>query len=401
MVPARGALPAAAEHLGGPAARSRLRCGVVRRWAHSASAATPPGGNSTFYAPIKRLELARGTVSGPGGRHSRSGLQVCVLGATGFLGGFVTSEIARSGSNIVVATQGDDMGWRHLKPCADYGKLVAAYMHLKDEGSVRAAIKGADVVVNLMGRHYETKHYFPTLINCSFEDVHVRGAELVARLAREEDVKHLVHVSSTQASASSASRWARSKHAGESAVLSQFPGAVIVRPNVCYADEDRYLTRMANMCSLLPFFPLVEGGTARQSPVYVGDVGKAVAAIARDFGTAGQTFNLSGEHAYTTKEVAEYVMQQTQHGKPLVDVPLGAARLAGRRINNLPNPYLNEDQVLLQLEDAPGVRVGELGLKDLGFTKISDFEQTAYNFLFRFRSGGHFIDKKSDRAQHN
>jgi NADH dehydrogenase (ubiquinone) 1 alpha subcomplex subunit 9 len=377
--------------------------GVVRRWAHSSSSvsATPPGGNSTYYAPIKRLELSRGTVSGPGGRHSRSGLQVCVLGGTGFVGGFVVSELARVGSNIVVATQGDDMGWRHLKPCADYGKLVAAYMHLKDEGSVRAAIKGADVVVNLMGRHYETKHYLPTLINCSFEDVHVRGAELVARISREEEVKHLVHMTSTQASAASQSRWARSKHAGEQAVLAQFPGAVLVRPNMCYADEDRYLTRMASMCASLPFFPLVEGGSARQSPVYVGDVGKAVAAIARDFGTAGQVFNLSGEQSYTTKEVAEYVMQQTQHGKPLVDVPLPVARLAGRLINNLPNPYLNEDQVLLQLEDAPGVRDGELGLRDLGFTKISEFEQTAYNFLFRFRRGGHFVDAKAARPSHN
>lgn len=161
---------------------------------------------------------------------------------------------------MCVATQGDDMSWRHLKPLADYGKMSPAYIHLKDESSLRTAIAGSDVVVNLIGKHYETKHYVPLIVNASFEDVHVKGAETIARIAREEDVKHFVHLSSIAASPASSSLWAQTKAKGEELVAQQFPGAVIMKANRIYGEEDRLLNSFATQAKVFPRLPLVEGG---------------------------------------------------------------------------------------------------------------------------------------------
>jgi len=51
----------------------------------------------------------------------------------------------------------------------------------------------SNVVINLMGRDWETMNY-------KFKDVNVTGARQVARLARECGVKRLIHFSSLNAS---------------------------------------------------------------------------------------------------------------------------------------------------------------------------------------------------------
>lgn len=284
------------------------------------------------------------------------------------------------------------MSWRHLKPLADYGKMSPAYIHLKDEDSLRAAIKGSDVVVNLIGKHYETKHYVPTIINASFNDVHVKGAEALARIAREEDVKHFVHLSSIAASPNSSSLWAKTKAEGEKLVAEQFPGAVIVKSNQIYGEEDRLLNNFAVQAKLFPRLPLIEGGNAKVNPIYVGDVARALAVIVGNWNeTVGQTFYLQGDHTYTYKELAEYVVEQIHRpNTQFVDLPLQYAQILGRVVELLPNPVVTKDLFNLLMEDQVA-DPSQPGLAALGLTSAA-LESKAFNFLYKYRSGGHFVD---------
>jgi len=54
-------------------------------------------------------------------------------------------------------------------------------------------MKYSNVVINLIGRDWETKNF-------KFEDVHVTGARTIARLAKEAGVKRLIHFSSLNSS---------------------------------------------------------------------------------------------------------------------------------------------------------------------------------------------------------
>ena len=99
---------------------------------------------------------------------------------------------------------------------------------------MRESLKHSDVVVNLMGKYYETKHVVPTRradgtlsrINYDFDELNVEIAARVARLAKEAGVKSLIHVSAMSADLNSASKWSRTKAMGELAVREQFPEAV-------------------------------------------------------------------------------------------------------------------------------------------------------------------------------
>lgn len=56
------------------------------------------------------------------------------------------------GVTCVIPYRGDDMEWRHLKPLGDYGNIVPVPFDPHNEDSMRRAIAGSDVVVNLMGK---------------------------------------------------------------------------------------------------------------------------------------------------------------------------------------------------------------------------------------------------------
>merc|ERR1719197_304077 len=94
----------------------------------------------------------------------------------------------------------------------------------RDEDSMMRATEGSDVVINLMGKDWETMHYVPLLTNCSFDFTNVELAERVARVAVKQGVSTLVHVSALAADKHALSEWARTKALGEEAVRAVAPG---------------------------------------------------------------------------------------------------------------------------------------------------------------------------------
>jgi NADH dehydrogenase (ubiquinone) 1 alpha subcomplex subunit 9 len=105
---------------------------------------------------------------------------------------------------------------------------------LRDRESIRKSLQNSDIVINAIGKHYETKHAVPTRradgtlsrVNFSFDEIHVQAAEVIAELAKEEGVKGMIHLSSLSADENSACNWSRTKALGEMAVRDKFPDAV-------------------------------------------------------------------------------------------------------------------------------------------------------------------------------
>ena len=154
----------------------------------------------------------------------------------------------------------------------------------RDDESIIAAIKNSDIVINMIGKHYETKHLVPTRredgklsrINYSFEEVHVDIAKRIAKLSKDNGVKTFIQVSSLSADINSKSMWSKTKAMGEVAVREAFPGAIVVKPSTVFGPEDRFLNWIADACERFPFFPLLNEGQTLVQPVYAHDVAKAL-----------------------------------------------------------------------------------------------------------------------------
>ncbi|RVW53713.1 NADH dehydrogenase [ubiquinone] 1 alpha subcomplex subunit 9, mitochondrial [Vitis vinifera] len=154
---------------------------------------------------------------GTGGRSSVSGIVAVVFGATGFLGRYVVQQLAKMGSQVLVPFRGSEDSHRHLKLMGDLGQIVPMKYNPRDENSIKAVMAKANVVLNLIGREYETRNY-------SFEEVNHHMAEQLAMISKEHGgIMRFIQVSCLGASPSSPSRMLMAKAAAEEAVLRELP----------------------------------------------------------------------------------------------------------------------------------------------------------------------------------
>jgi uncharacterized protein YbjT (DUF2867 family) len=225
-----------------------------------------------------------------------------------------------------------------------FDRVTVVYADVRDQGSVAAAIAGADAVVDAVSAYVEKG-------GVTFEAVHVRGAENVAREAVAAGVARFVLVSGIGADRYSSSPYIRSRGRGEVMVQQAFPSATIVRPGAMFGPGDALFATLAELARLLPVLPLIGGGT-RLQPVFVEDVAKAITNILSDPGTVGQTYELAGPRVYTLRELVNMTLQLMGKRRLLVAVPFAVAEIQARLFELLPNPPLTTGQVdLLKVDN--------------------------------------------------
>ncbi|KAJ4452043.1 NADH dehydrogenase [ubiquinone] 1 alpha subcomplex subunit 9, mitochondrial [Periplaneta americana] len=262
---------------------------------------------STDVKVIKNPSLAS-LKRGTGGRSSFNGIVATVFGSTGFLGRYVSNRLGKIGTQLILPYRGDHYDALRLKLVGDLGQVLFLPYDLRDEDSIRKAIQYSNVVVNLVGRDWETKNF-------SFEDVHVKGARTLARLSREAGVEKFIHVSALNASENpkpiilkTGSKFLKSKYYGELAVKEEFPDAVVIRPAIIYGQEDRFLRTYTKFWRhQLRAIPLWQKGehTVKQ-PVFVSDVATAIVNAIRDPDTVGKTYQAVGPKRYLLGDLVDW-----------------------------------------------------------------------------------------------
>jgi NADH dehydrogenase len=303
-----------------------------------------------------------------------------VFGGSGFIGRYIVQRLAKRGWLVRVAIRRPDEAL-FLKPMGDVGQITPVAANIRHERSVSAAVEGADAVINLVGILYERGPQ-------RFDAVHAEGPRRLARAAKAAGVGRFLHVSALGADPASPASYARSKAAGETQVLDQFPAATILRPSIVFGPEDDFFNRFARMAQILPVLPLIGGGRSRFQPVYVGDVADAAMAALENPETEGRTYELAGPKAYSFKELMEILLAQIGRRRLLLPIPMPLARLQAGVLGLLPHPPLTLDQLrLLERDNVPSGQFA--GLKELGI-EPEGLEAILPSYLDRFRRGGRF-----------
>ena len=268
---------------------------------------------------------------------------VVVFGGGGFLGRRLVDRLSAESVTVRVAVRHPEPARIALRSLG-FDRVTVVYADVRDQGSVAAAIAGADAVVDAVSAYVEKG-------GVTFEAVHVRGAENVAREAVAAGVARFVLVSGIGADRYSSSPYIRSRGRGEVMVQQVFPSATIVRPGAMFGPGDALFATLAELARLLPVLPLIGGGT-RLQPVFVEDVAKAITNILSDPGTVGQTYELAGPRVYTLRELVNMTLQLMGKRRLLVAVPFAVAEIQARLFEFLPNPPLTTGQVdLLKVDN--------------------------------------------------
>ncbi|GEQ72297.1 hypothetical protein JCM33374_g5984 [Metschnikowia sp. JCM 33374] len=316
---------------------------------------------------------------GPGGRSSRTGYTATVFGASGFLGRYLTSKLARHGTNVVVPFR-DDLKKRFLKVTGDLGVVNFVEFDPRNLRSIEESVAHSDIVFNCIGADYWTKNF-------SMADVNIGITERITKAVRDAGNARYVYVSSYNANPHSDSIYYATKGISEQVVRDILPDSTIVRPAPMFGREDNLLNYLG---------PKLKMWTPNRNakeiyPVHVTDVAKGLEKIGYDDSTVGQTYELYGPEKLSFLEIRKMIHGITQDYSQVgpisysfgdYKVPLELAKFVAHAKQYIYWKQTNPDQVqrhLIHQTIDPAAKT----FHDLG---ISDLDQLA-NVLFTYVKG--------------
>jgi uncharacterized protein YbjT (DUF2867 family) len=309
---------------------------------------------------------------------------VAVIGGSGFLGRATVEQLARAGKRVIVLCRNAERA-KYLKPMGDVGQITIIAGNAMDARTLDQVIASADAVVNLVGILAEGGGQ-------RFDKVQGELPGLIGAAATRHRLEALVHVSAIGADAESASRYARSKAAGEAAVKKAYPASVVLRPSVIFGPRDDFFNRFASMAMIAPALPLPGGGGMKMQPVYVDDVARAIVValgVARpQLSPAGKTYELGGPDIFSFKQLMAMTLRHSERRRALVPVPFGLLSFGAAFAGLLPNPPITRDQVKLLKQDNVVAKRAS-GLADFGIVATS-VESVLPSYLDRYRPRGLF-----------
>lgn len=260
----------------------------------------------------------------------------------------------------------------------DLGQIIFMEWDARNKDSIKRALEHSNVVINLVGREWETRNYH-------FEDVFVTIPQNIARAAREAGITKFIHMSHLNADIRSPSKYLRNKAVGETAVRDEFPEAIIMKPSEIFGREDRFFNYYANMRWFGGGIPLISMGrkTVKQ-PVYVVDVAKAIINAVRDPDANGKTYALVGPNRYLLHDLVEYIYAVAHRSFMPYPLPRPLYYLVARFFAKSPfEPWTTPDKIT-RFHETDMKYPGLPGLEDLGITPFS-VEQKAIEILRRHR----------------
>src|ERR1700688_62921 len=252
---------------------------------------------------------------------------VTVFGGSGFVGRSVVRALCKRDYRVRVAVRRPELAG-HLQPLGKVGQIHAVQANLRYPASIEAAMRDSHVAINLVGILAEGGAQ-------TFNAVQAAGAGAVAKVAAAVGAR-MVHVSAIGADENSPSRYARSKAAGEKAVLAAVPAATILRPSEIFGPEDQFTNRFASLAQISPVLPLIGGGLTKLQPVYAGDVATAVADAVEGKTREGVIYELGGPEVLTMREIMEIILRITERRRMLISLPFWLAKLQARLLQFAP-----------------------------------------------------------------
>jgi uncharacterized protein YbjT (DUF2867 family) len=315
---------------------------------------------------------------------------VTIFGGSGFVGRYIARRLAKDGWRVRVACRTPNEAM-FVRTYGAVGQVEPVFCNVRDDDSVRFVTHGASAVVNCVGVLAESGKN-------TFKAVQADAPGRIARIAAEEGVARMVHISAIGADADADSDYARTKAAGEMAVLEHMPTAVIMRPSIVFGPEDDFFNRFAGMSRMGPVLPVV-GADTKFQPVFVDDVAAAVV-VALDDITARGVYELGGPDVASFRELMQTMLRVVHRNRIIANIPFFMARAMAAGFGvvkalslGLFTPPLTTDQVRNLAVDHI-VADGARGFADLGLSPRS-MVSVLPDYLWRFRPSGQYAEIKN------
>jgi NADH dehydrogenase len=226
----------------------------------------------------------------------------------------------------------------------------------------------------------------------TFNNIHSIFPSILAKLCKEYNLKHFIHLSALGINEAEDSNYAKSKLEGESNIFKNFPLATVLRPSVVYSSDDNFTTSFMTLLNRLPFFPLYYNGKTKFSPIHCSDLTDIIYDVISK-NIYSKIIECVGPETITFKEIIEKLLKSIGKKRLTIPFPLKLAEISASLFEIMPNPLLTRDQLRLLKYDniASGKYKNNF---DIGTPSLRYFDEEVKKYSYMWREGGQFSTEK-------
>ena len=311
---------------------------------------------------------------------------VLIFGCSGQVGRSIVRKLTKDNYTVTAVTRNIHQKGIILKTLGNAGFINIVEANIFEEKKIRELFKKADICINLVGILYEQKKAN------TFKNIHTVFPSVLAKLSKEYNLKHFIHLSALGINEAIDSDYAKSKLQGENEILQNFPLATILRPSIVYSVEDNFSTSFMTLLNRLPLFPLYYGGGTKFAPIHCSDLTDTIHYVISN-NIYSKIIECVGPEIITFKEILERLLKLIDKKRILLPFPLLAAKLSARFFELFPNPLLTRDQLRLLKYD--NIASGKYKTNsDIGVPSKRYFNNEIKKYCYMWRDGGQFSTEK-------
>jgi len=309
-----------------------------------------------------------------------------IFGGSGQIGRNLIRKLTKNNYTVTVVTRNIHQKSYIIKTQANVGYIDIVEANIFDEKKIRELFKKADICINLIGILFEKKR------GNTFKNIHSVFPSLLAKLSKEYNLKHFIHISALGINEATDSEYAKSKLEGESKVLKNFPLATILRPSIVYSVDDNFTTNFMTLLNRLPIFPLYYEGKTKFAPIHCSDLTDIIHYVISK-NIYSKIIECVGPEIISFKDLLEKLLLLIGKKRLLLPFPLPLAEFSARFFEMLPNPLLTRDQLKLLKYD--NIQSGKYKTNsEIGVPSIRFFDQEVKKYCYMWREGGQFSTDK-------
>ena len=316
---------------------------------------------------------------------------VLIFGCSGQIGRSIVRKLTKDNYIVTAVTRNIHQKGIILKTLGNAGFINIVEANIFDEKKIRELFSKADICINLVGILYEKKK------GNTFKNIHSVFPSLLAKLSKQYNLKHYIHLSALGINEAIDSSYAKSKLEGENEILKNFPLATILRPSIVYSVEDKFTTSFMTLLNRLPFFPLYYNGSTRFAPIHCSDLTDTIHYVITK-NIYSKIIECVGPEIITFREILEKLLQLIEKKRILLPLPLPIANLSARFFEILPSPLITRDQLrLLKYDNIPSGKYktnSEIGIPGKRY-----FEDEVKKYCYMWKEGGQFSLEKYNHAK--
>ena len=314
------------------------------------------------------------------------GKNCLIFGGSGQIGRNLIRKLTKNEFRVTVVTRNIHQKSYIIKTQANAGYIDIIEANIFDEKKLRNLFLKNDICINLIGILSEQKK------GNTFKNIHTVFPSLLAKLSKEYNLKHFIHLSALGINEALDSNYAQSKLQGENEVLKNFPLATILRPSVVYSVDDNFTTNFMTLLNRLPFFPLYYKGNTKFAPIHCSDLTDTIHYIISN-NIYSKIIECVGPEIISFKEILNRLLRLIGKKRILLPFPLQLAQISARFFEIMPKPLLTRDQLrLLKYNNIPSGKYKTNS--DIGIPSLRLFDEEVKKYCYMWKDGGQFSTDK-------